>query len=92
VSEEKTLRLMFAAVVTAFVYFCSFALCVLLSMPHGKKQTKKTLLLFTAGHRVCGIVDQAKSHRLASVLLSAIESRELSKITLPNTHNSKCID
>lgn len=49
----------------AFVYFCSFALRVLLSMPHGHDQQKNPLLLFTAGHGECGTVHQAKSHRLA---------------------------
>lgn len=49
---------------SAFVYFCSFALCVLLSMPHGHDRQKSPLLLFTAGHSVCGTVHQAKSHRL----------------------------
>ncbi len=48
----------------AFVYFSSFALCVLLSMPHGHDRQKSPLLLFTAGHRVWSAVYQAKSHRL----------------------------
>lgn len=74
-----------------FLFLCS--LCPFEHAPRGQP-AKKTLLLFTAGHGVCGIVHQAKSHRLAGVLLSAIESSRLSKMTLPNTILSvwiKCV-
>lgn len=68
-SEEQCLRLMFVAVVTLLLcIFCFFALCVLLSMPSSTTGKKTSLLLFTAGHGVCGTVHQVKSHRLAGAI------------------------